>query len=68
MNAISEIKSNIKQIDEIGLTVENLLGVRVELMAWYYSWLERLNRIHWLSVEIPSGQLSPATTHELMAW
>ena len=33
MNAISEIKSNIKQIDEIGLTVENLLGVRVELMA-----------------------------------
>ena len=39
--------------DEIGVAVQIWHWVRVELRAWYLSWLERLNGIQWLRVQIP---------------
>ena len=39
--------------DEIGLAVQSWLWVRVELMAWQLSRLERLNGIQYSWVQIP---------------
>ena len=43
---------NTGQRDEIGVAVQTWLWVRVELMAWYLSRLEHLNRIQWSWVQI----------------
>ena len=42
--------------NEIGLGVQSSLLVRVELMAWWFRWLERLNGIQWSWFQI---SLSP---------
>ena len=39
--------------DEIGVAVQSWLWVRVELMAWKLSRLERLNGIQWSWVQVP---------------
>ena len=39
--------------NEIEAAVESWLWLRVELMAWKLSWLERLNRIQWSWVQTP---------------
>ena len=39
--------------DEIGVAVQSWFWVQVVFMAWKLSWLERLNRIQWLWVQIP---------------
>ena len=39
--------------DKIGVAVQSWLWVRVELIVWWLSWLERLNGIQWSWVQIP---------------
>ena len=39
--------------DEIGVPVHSWLWMRIKLMAWYLSWLERLNGIQWSWIQIP---------------
>ena len=51
--AIAEIISDTEQTDKIGVTLQCWVWVWVELIAWYVSWLEQLNWIQWLWVQIP---------------
>ena len=39
--------------NEIWVAGQSCLWVQVELMAWQFSWLERLNGIQWSCVQIP---------------